>query len=610
MRIPFLPSRLAAASLMAAALVWGWSACSSTPLAHLPGHSGPPQVIALHVEAPRPLASLLEQGLDLGQVNRLANGKPLPPAELARLVAETPRQARELLQTEGYFDADVQVQAGEGVPAPVHVTVQPGPRTIVRDVRLTVRGPLQAATMRQDPAAREAQKALRSNWLLPPGSPFRQQDWDKAKGGALTDLRSQGYVQAQWAQTEAVIDAATHEADLVVTLDSGPLYRTGPLVIQGLKRQDERTVRNIAGITPGSPATEALLLDFQDRLQKSDLFDRATVTLQPDPAHPESTPILVQLSERKLQDARFVVGVAADVGAHGSVEHVHRRPFGQAWIARNTVDLAQLAQRWDGEISTQPLPDQYHNLVAAGLARETTSTDVVATSHVRVGRQQETNRISRLYFAEVQHSITHSALGRQAASSIALHDHGIWRQVDDPLQPTRGRVWTGQVGAGLARSDPGGNGPFSRVYGKLNVYQPFADHWHASGRVELGQVFGRTSLLIPEELMFRAGGEGWVRGYGYRSLSPTVNGVQVSGRVLMTASAEVARPITPKLPDLWGALFVDAGDAAMHWNELKPAVGYGVGARYRSPIGPLKVDLAYGQRVHRVRLHLSVGVDF
>jgi translocation and assembly module TamA len=602
-------ARWAGAAAVVAALA-ALGGCASTR-AHLPGGaSGPPPVLQLEVDAPKPLASLLKTNLDLGRVNRLAAGKPLPPSELTRLVAEAPEQARALLETEGYFNAQVEVQTEGGTPPRVRVRVQPGPRTTVADVQLQVQGPLAEATARNASDARDAQKALRSHWALPAGEPFRQQDWDNAKSDALTQLRAQGYVGAKWLATEARIDAASHRATLYATVDSGPLYRTGLLEITGLQHQDASTVRNIADFGPGRPATEALLLDFQDRLMKSDLFDRATVTLAPDAAHPEATPVKVHLAERKLQDAKFTVGIAADVGAHGSVEHVHRRPFGQPWVMRNKIDLAQLQQSWDGELSTQTLPGLWRNLVGAGAARTTTDTDEVVSSHLRAGRAQETGRISRLVFGELQHSITHNALGRQAASSIALHDHGIWRNVDNLLLPTRGRVWTGEVGAGLARSNPGGNGPFSRLYAKLNAYQPFGNQWHASERVELGQVFGRDSLLIPDELLFRAGGAGSVRGYAYRSLSPSVDGVQVSGRVLFTSSVELAHPILERLPDLWGAVFVDAGEAALHWNELHPALGYGIGARYRSPIGPVSVDLAYGQRVHHVRLHVSVGVQF
>ncbi|MEO8312502.1 MAG: BamA/TamA family outer membrane protein, partial [Caldimonas sp.] len=109
---------------------------------------------------------------------------------------------------------------------------------------------------------------------------------------------------------------------------------------------------------------------------------------------------------------------------------------------------------------------------------------------------------------------------------------------------------------------------------------------------------------------FRAGGDNSVRGYGYRTLGPTINGAVVGGRVLMTGSVELEHALLDRLPALLGAVFVDAGNAADRWNRLHPVFGYGVGLHYRSPVGPLRLDLAYGQDVRQLRLHLSVGVAF
>jgi translocation and assembly module TamA len=128
------------------------------------------------------------------------------------------------------------------------------------------------------------------------------------------------------------------------------------------------------------------------------------------------------------------------------------------------------------------------------------------------------------------------------------------------------------------------------------------------GRVELGQIAAKANVGVPDPLLFRAGGDESVRGYGYRTLGPVVDGVVTSGRSLFTASAEIARPVSERLPDVWWAAFVDAGNASENWGAMDPALGYGVGVRWRSPVGPLKIDLAYGQEVQRFRIHLSVGI--
>mgnify|MGYP001246029606 FL=1 len=118
-------------------------------------------------------------------------------------------------------------------------------------------------------------------------------------------------------------------------------------------------------------------------------------------------------------------------------------------------------------------------------------------------------------------------------------------------------------------------------------------------------------MALPDALAFRAGGDDSVRGYPYRSLAPTdANGVITGGDVLATASIELARPFTDRMPSLWGAVFLDAGRAADSWTGFKPALGYGIGLRWRSPVGPLRVDWAYGEELRKARVHLSVGIAF
>jgi translocation and assembly module TamA len=573
----------------------------------------PRPVLQLEVDAPPPLHQLLGRHLSLARLNQQSRGDALSDSELRRLVALAPAEARALLETEGYFEADVQVElvpgAGPGAVPRVQVRARPGPRVVVGQVSLRLQGPAQAAAERGQPQALAARSALQEDWLLPAGQPFRDADWVRAKNAALTRFRAQAFVAAQWQQTQARVDVGSQRADLSGTLDSGPLYRAGAVQIQGLHHHDVQTVQNLANYQPGEPATEDFLLDFQERLQRSGLFERATVTVARQADDPAAVPVDVRLTERLLQDATVGVGISANVGPELTLEHVHRRPFGHAAIARNRIDIAQKRQRWEGEWSTHTLSGLYRNLVGATARRDRSDSDTVSSASLRLGRAQETGDISRLYYVEAARSLTRSEAGEDGASALAVHYHGIWRNVDDRLSPTRGQAWTGQIGAGQARSNPGGNGPFVRLYGRLDAYRPFGA-WYGQARVELGQVQARGDVRVPESLNFRAGGDESVRGYAYRSLAPLEQGVVVSGKVLFTASVEMARPFLASQPGLMAAVFVDAGRAAQSWRELDPALGYGVGLRYGSPIGALKVDLAWGQEERRLRLHLTVGVPF
>lgn len=123
-------------------------------------------------------------------------------------------------------------------------------------------------------------------------------------------------------------------------------------------------------------------------------------------------------------------------------------------------------------------------------------------------------------------------------------------------------------------------------------------------------MFLRPGMVVPESLRWRAGGDESVRGYRFRSLGPVVDGAVGSGETLLTTSVEIARPFLESMPSLWGAVFIDGGNAAPGFAQLDPVWGYGLGVRWRSPVGPLRVDLAWPERRNQPRLHFSIGIAF
>ena len=128
-----------------------------------------------------------------------------------------------------------------------------------------------------------------------------------------------------------------------------------------------------------------------------------------------------------------------------------------------------------------------------------------------------------------------------------------------------------------------------------------------------GAVLARDAVSLPVTQLFLAGGDNSVRGYGLRSIGIKLGSDQVSaGRYLAVGSLEWQRPITVKglLTDWEGALFVDAGAVADRPSELHAQMGVGAGLRWKTPVGPLQIDLAYGVAVQQFRLHLNVGFSF
>ena len=575
---------------------------------------------SLDVQAPDPLRALLLNYLDLARFQNAPATDGINAAELERLLRAAPAQARGLLETEGYFNADVTAERAAtdtGLPL-LRVRVEPGPRATVNEVSVDASGPLQTAAAAGDATAQRELAALRSQWPLQPGDAFRQGAWTDAKNATLARLRANGYAAANWRSTNARVDATQNRADIAVTLDSGPLYRLGALRIEGVQRYDESAIRRLATFRPGDPYSEKTLLDFQERLQKVGLFEGASVELDADPAGASAAPVLVRVKELTSQQATLGVGYSANTGPRMSVAHTHRRLFGWPLIAKNKVELGPENQSWEGELSSYPLAGQYRNLVSGAASKLTVDDQQLIGWHARIGRAQDTPRIERLYFAEIAHARVDTADLASQGDAVSANYHWLRRDIDNVLLPTRGLTTTAQAALGWARGsrtvfdDPTetARGAFGRAYARLTWYQPFGSGWYGSARVEAGQVFAKSAVGIPDTLLFRAGGDDSVRGYGYRTLGPEIRGITVGGRTLLTGSVEIARPISPNYPAYWYAAFIDAGNAADRWQDLKPAFGYGVGLRWRSPVGPLRVDLAYGQQVKAVRVHLSVGIAF
>jgi translocation and assembly module TamA len=179
------------------------------------------------------------------------------------------------------------------------------------------------------------------------------------------------------------------------------------------------------------------------------------------------------------------------------------------------------------------------------------------------------------------------------------------RTVGRAFFPRRGYVLTLQ-GGGAAEALLS-NTNFVRLYGRHTHYFRAGDNGRLILRGELGSVLADTRDGIPTDFLFRAGGDNSVRGYAYQSLGRTLTGGVASVRYLATGSAEYNYFFEGN----WGmAVFVDAGDAADSPGNLSPVFGYGVGARYRSPVGPINLDLAYGEATEEFRLHFSLGVSF
>jgi len=149
------------------------------------------------------------------------------------------------------------------------------------------------------------------------------------------------------------------------------------------------------------------------------------------------------------------------------------------------------------------------------------------------------------------------------------------------------------------------DGRFVQSQAKLQGYYPISRNTQFVGRIEAGIIDG--SINVPATYLFRAGGDQSVRGYSFQSLGIDNGEAVLGGRVLLTGSTEVIQWLTKS----WGgAAFVDFGNAAKRWGDYEAVYGYGLGVRWRSPVGPVGLDIAYGEKTEQYRMHFNLGVSF
>lgn len=572
----------------------------------------------LQIEAPAALRDLLAQHLDLARFQRVGEADRITRAELGRLVAAAPAQARTLAETLGYFSAEARARfVGEerpGQPVQVLVQVTPGARTRVRSARVEFEGALSVAADGGNSTAVALVRQIRLGWSLQPGTPFAQPAWGSAKSAALTTLRAEGYLAAALSGSTAEVNAPDAQARLYAVIDSGPLFHFGKLEVEGLKLVKQDVIDHLAPFGAGTPYREQTLLDFQDRLVKTGLFDSVAVVVEPETARAQAVPVHVRLRERPRHQLTLGVGVSDLTGPRVTLEHAQQGIFGLAWQSKTKVELGRTQRGLQLDLTSHPNPDLWRNLLSGAVSRTESTSLLVRSQRARIGRSQDSESIDRLYYLEWQRAAfvpePNPTGAQEEASSVTANYQWIWRDLDNPVLPTRGLSATVETGAGYAFSATEDGGRFTRLRARITGYWPFGGTWYAQVRGEAGQVFAGDKVTVPITLLFRAGGDESVRGYGYQSLGPSEDGQAVGGRVLAAGSLEVARPFSSNTPAWLGAVFLDVGNAAERWEDFTGAIGYGVGVRWRSPVGPLRVDLAHGEVTRKSRLHFSVGVVF
>lgn len=546
------------------------------------------------------LRSLLNNHLD---IKRHEDASNISQEEFERLTAAAPQQIRELLATEGYFSPRIEPQIMQNDGRRIaRFHIDPGTQTVITSVQIRFTGDI-ASGPRADQARMEE---LRRQWSLEPGNPFRQAAWDEAKAALLKPLLNHDYPAARIAASHAAIDPARHTAALEVDVDSGPLFTFGPLHIQGLKRYSRDIIKTLNPIHPGEPFSQEKLTELQSRLQDTGYFNTVFATIEVDPDHPHDVPVRVDVTENKRHKLSAGVGFSTDAGAHLQAKWLDRHFMDKEW----RLDSIMRLDRQTRLLGADLLFPQKDNGWRPSLGTHVERTDIAneINNTVRIDARMtsplrsDEHAWGGSFLAEKQRLASGTSNNRRALVGVYTYTR---RRIDNLLAPTRGYVASVEFDAGVRGLVNEAN--IGRVVARGNWLSPTVRSWQVVARAEAGQVLGASRNQVPSDLLFRTGGDRTVRGYAYNSLGVEQDGAIVGGRVMAVLSAELVYYIRPQ----WGAaIFRDAGNAADSWHEFQLQQATGIGARWRSPIGPVSADVAFAHATRKPRLHFTIGYGF
>jgi len=523
-------------------------------------------------------------------------GEDIGERRLDYLIKQVDAETRGALEPFGYYAPTVRVTRDGEV---LRIDVSPGAPVVVRRESVQVDGAANDdAPMRAEVAA----------FRPVAGELLDHAVYEASKTRISRVLAERGYFDADLATHRVEVTRATHSADIDLLWRSGERYRMGEVSFTQAPAPvvDDALLRKLVFWRPGAPYHQERVERLRESLQRLDYFAAIDVAPLPDKARDHAVPIEVTLTpaKRSVYTAGLSYGTDSGAGVRLGVDRRYLNRRGHKATAQ--LDFAQRRKTLtlNYRIPAFAWLDGWYTFAAQGADEQTDFIDnrrveFLASRSGQVSRKLEAVagvhvlRERWAYAAEDDGDPATPPDFRYASFLYPSFD-ATYVDVDDRLMPRRGFGATAFVRGG--RGSAGGDDGllFAQAHATVNWYRGLGPLSRLITRGELGHTWSDAPVgTLPPSLRFHAGGERSIRGYGWREVGPRVGNdgqrFAVGARNVVTASAEYEQ----YLNDRWGyALFVDSGSAFNRRPDMH--TGVGIGLRWRSPVGPVRIDIAHG----------------
>ena len=517
---------------------------------------------------------------------------------------QLPRLVREIVEPYGYFYSQVTTRLEQPAADRFRIVIElePGPPLLITSINVDISG-----------AGSEQPDLLRALHLFPLqiGDVLRQDLYEQGKADLRQKAISLGYLDADFTTHAILVHLGDRQADIDLHFDTRERYYFGDTRYIDRGGYPERYLQRFLSYRRGDIFSYSLLGKTQVNLIDADLFRSVAVRALPHLGENGQVPVEIELSPAPRHRLRPGIGYGTDTGGRLSLEYRHLN----LWDAAHELSGKLLFAQWRQQVeSTYTIPDRRRldsmTLLTAGTERE----DVDTYYRQEVFSEIEYRRsLGKGYWGSLFLRAT-SEKSRIADDNrrTRLLLQGIrlgWQQIDHPLTPERGaRV---QIELQGADENVFSDTSLLQLTAAAALLVPLPERFSLFFRFRGGTTWHRHSFnSLPVSLRYFAGGDRSVRGYKYNSLGPVnEDGEVVGGKHLLVGSVELEKRFLKR----WGAaIFYDAGNAFDSFDNYRLKQGAGIGLRYFTQIGAIRLDLArqLGDRKNRLRLHLSVGLGW
>tara|TARA_R110000764_G_scaffold74765_1_gene151325 strand:- start:14604 stop:16310 length:1707 start_codon:yes stop_codon:yes gene_type:complete len=449
--------------------------------------------------------------------------------------------------------------------------------------------------------------ALKLPENLAPGKRLNHDNYESIKTQINNRALRYGYFSGQYLQHQLLVNPDANQADVDIAYLTGQRYKLGEVTYSDTIFSDDLLNRFIP-FEPGVPYDAELVGQFNRDLLSSGYFNGVQVIAPVDQAVGDVIPVQVSLTERDPHSLGFGGGFSTDVGART------KATWDQHWLnpqghSRGASAELSLPRQEVTAFYQVPLDPPLTSNLRYFVGWQHEDIDDVETRSVAAGaelRKRLDSGWERVLGLRVQNEIF--SLGDDSGNStLLIPSLALQRtKTSGGIDPAQGYSMLFDVQG--AKKGIISTVDFARVTGQVKGLYTVFDRHRLLSRLQLGAVATNDFSNIPPSLRFFAGGDQSIRGYGYQTLSPVDStGENVGGRYLMTSTMEYQYEF---IENWRTATFVDYGNAVDSLTDpLKTSVGLGI--RWVSPIGPLRVDVArsLSDPDEGFRIHFSMGPE-